>query len=233
MDENEDLLERIRSHRGIEAEPSAEALAKRGVAAELRELSSAILSTDASVQALGEVASRLRAQREILANARASGSSTTSESTSTTVPGMQDFYDRGPVCGRANPIAPPATLAPDLDARIVRGEVNFTLAFEGAPGCVHGGFVAALLDEALGMATIFSGGPGMTGELTTRFRHHTPVATPLRVEARLDSVDGRKMYTSGELYCGDLAVVEASGLFIAVQGSKFQELLNAKSETSG
>ena len=40
------------------------------------------------------------------------------------------------------------------------------------------------------------------------------------------------MYTSGELYCGDLAVVEASGLFIAVQSSKFQELLNAKSETS-
>ncbi len=94
---------------------------------------------------------------------------------------------------------------------------------------MHGGFVAALLDEALGMATIFSGGPGMTGELTTRFRHHTPVATRLRVEARLDSVDGRKLYTSGELYHGDLAVVEASGLFIAVQGSKFQELLDAKS----
>ena len=67
-------------------------------------------------------------------------------------------------------IAPPATLATDLDAKLVRGEVEFGPAFEGAPGIVHGGFVAALLDEALGMATIFSGGPGMTGELTTRFR---------------------------------------------------------------
>ena len=39
----------------------------------------------------------------------------------------------------------------------------------------------------------------MTGELTTRFPHPTPVETRLRIEARLDSVDGRKIRTSGEI----------------------------------
>lgn len=117
MDENEDLLERLGSQRGIEAEPSADQLAKRRVAAVLRELSAAILSTDASPQALGEVASRLRAQREILTSARASGNSTTSESALAGVPGMHDFRDRGPVCGRANPIAPPPRRSRSISAR--------------------------------------------------------------------------------------------------------------------
>jgi hypothetical protein len=94
------------------------------------------------------------------------------------LPGMEDFLDRSPITGQANPIAPPAVLRRDMEARRVTGEVSFGAAFEGAPGIVHGGFVAALLDEALGMATIFSGSTGMTVELVTRYRSHTPVATP-------------------------------------------------------
>jgi acyl-coenzyme A thioesterase PaaI-like protein len=197
----------------------------------LRELACALLSTGATPRVMDEVAAQLRAQRQILSSL--SDGSTESQDPASIVPGMQDFFDRGPICGRANPIAPPATLAPDLDAQVVRGEVTFGPQFEGAPGCVHGGFVAALLDEALGMATIFTGGPGMTGQLTTRFLQHTPVATPLRVEARLDSVDGRKLSMSGELYHGEVAVAEASGIFISVKGSKFQDLLDAKSDAEG
>jgi acyl-coenzyme A thioesterase PaaI-like protein len=143
---------------------------------------------------------------------------------------MEDFLDRGPITGHANPMAPPAALALDPDAGVVRGEVVFGAAFEGAPGLVHGGFVAAVLDEALGMACVFSGTQGMTAELTTRFRHHTPVATPLRVEARLVSVDGRKIRTAGELYHDDLVVAEASGLFIGVDTGKFERLAAARSE---
>jgi acyl-coenzyme A thioesterase PaaI-like protein len=101
---------------------------------------------------------------------------------------MDTFHDRGPIAGRSNPISPPASLEIDVDARRVVGRVEFGKAFEGAPGCVHGGFVAAVLDEALGMACIFGGGPAMTAELTTRYRRHTPIETPLKIEAKLDGV---------------------------------------------
>ena len=67
----------------------------------------------------------------------------------------------------------------------------------------------------------------MTAELTTRFRTHTPIETTLRVEARLESVDGRKIRTCGELYAGELMVADASGLFIAVGSQKFADLFEA------
>ena len=80
------------------------------------------------------------------------------------------------------------------------------------------------------MATIFSGSTGMTDELVTRYRRHTPVATPLRLEARLVSAEGRRIRTAGELLCGDDVIVEASGLFIAVDSSKFAALAAARAE---
>ncbi|UCE86875.1 MAG: PaaI family thioesterase [Deltaproteobacteria bacterium] len=228
MDESENLLEHFRSIGNPPDEPTAEALAKREVAAELRAFVHAIGTSRASAEQMRELAAQLRAQSDVLLGARQS-SDARSDSPAA-LAGMEDFLDRSPIMGYANPIAPPAALAPDLEARVVRGEVNFGPAFEGAPGCVHGGFVAAVLDEALGMACVFSGSHAMTGGLTTRYRHHTPVSTLLRVEARLVSVEGRKIRTAGEVYHGDLAVAEGHGLFIAVDTAKFEQLVAAKSE---
>jgi acyl-coenzyme A thioesterase PaaI-like protein len=221
------LLERLRSAQDAPEPPTDETLAKREAAAGLRDLIHAIGATGASAEQMRDLAAQLRAQSALLARA---GRSSTAASTRTGLAGMEDFLDRSPITGHANPMAPPATLAVDLEARTVRGEVQFGAAFEGAPGIVHGGFVAAILDEALGMACIFSGTQGMTGELTTRYRRHTPVGAPLRVEARLVSVDGRKIRTQGELYHGDVAVAEGSGLFIAVDTGKFEQLAAARSE---
>jgi len=229
MDESENLLGRMRTLEHINREFSAEALAKREMADQLRGFANAMASGGASAEQMLEVAAQLRIQLELLA-AGSTPSEPKTPAAPTPVPGMEDFRDRSPVTGHANAMAPPASLVPDLDQRVVTGEVTFGPAFEGAPGCVHGGFVAALLDEALGMTCIFGGGPAMTAELTTRYRHHTPVSTPLRVEARLVSVEGRKLRASGEVYHGDIAVVEGSGLFIIVDAAKFQALADAKEQ---
>ena len=45
--------------------------------------------------------------------------------------------------GLANPLAPPMTMEADEEAKVIRGEVHFGRAYEGAPGCVHGGYLAA------------------------------------------------------------------------------------------
>lgn len=231
MGESENLLERLRSVRETPEQPSAEALAKREVAAELRAFIHAIGSSGASAGQMRELAAQLRVQSDLLTSAgrRPAAASATPGG----LAGMEDFLDRSPITGHANPMAPPAALTADLEAGVVRGEVHFGAAFEGAPGCVHGGFVAAILDEALGMACIFSGTQGMTGELITRYHHHTPVAALLRVEARLVSVDGRKIRTTGEIYHGHLVVAEASGLFIAVDTGKFERLAAARLERAG
>lgn len=132
------------------------------------------------------------------------------------------FFDRSPMLGRANPLAPPVELAFD-DGRIL-GTATFGAAYEGPPGCVHGGYIAAAFDEVLGSTQSLSGSPGMTGRLTVHYRSPTPLHTELRFEGTLDRVDGRKIHTSGRLWAGEVLCAEAEGLFISIDFSKFAEL---------
>jgi len=149
------------------------------------------------------------------------------------VPGMADFRERGPIVGLASVVAPPAELTADMEGRLVQGSVEFGAAFEGAPGLVHGGFLAAVLDEALGMATMFAGALCMTGEITFRFLKPTPIRTRLRIAARCDRHDGRRVYTSGAILAGDEATVEARGTFIAVGTERFEELDAERARKAG
>ena len=54
------------------------------------------------------------------------------------------FFDRSPLIGNANPLAAPVRLAVEEDH--VAGTATFGSAYEGPPGCVHGGVVAAAFD---------------------------------------------------------------------------------------
>ena len=134
------------------------------------------------------------------------------------------FFDQSPLIGRANPLAPPIEMESDADRKTVLGRVVFGAAYEGPPGCVHGGWIAAAFDEVLGFANSLSGNPGMTGTLTVRYRKPTPLRTELRFEGRLDKVVGRKIFTRGTLHAGDVLTAEAEGLFIQVDRERFRAL---------
>ena len=138
------------------------------------------------------------------------------------------FFDQSPIIGLANPIAPPLELRAEGD--VVRGTANFSSAYEGPPGCVHGGWVAAAFDELLGMAQSLTGNPGMTGTLNVVYRKPTPLKTDLRFEARVDEVNGRKIFASGEVYVGDTMTAEATGIFISFRGDTFQELMSLREQ---
>jgi acyl-coenzyme A thioesterase PaaI-like protein len=203
--------------------------AKRSLAAAVRDLMDCLCATDAPEDELLAIAAQVQQSAERFRDQpRMVNPPGVAEGS--LAGGMEMFMDRSPVVGRSNPVAPPVTLDPDTEARIVRGDMNFGRAYEGAPGCVHGGFVAAVFDEALGMACIFSGVPGMTGEITVRYLKPTPLQTPLRMEARFDRQEGRKIYNSGELYAGDLLVAKATGLFISITHEKFEALRQAEIE---
>lgn len=135
------------------------------------------------------------------------------------------FFDWSPVLGRSNPLAPPIDVDVDADGGgAVIGRVRFGAAYEGPPGCVHGGFIAASFDDILGLAQSFSGQTGMTGTLTVRYRQPTPLHTDLRIEARLDSVSGRKVTASASMFAGEVLTAEATGLFITVSPERFGAL---------
>lgn len=133
------------------------------------------------------------------------------------------FFEHSPLLGRSNPLAPPIDLSMDADGAMV-GTAVFGAGYEGPPGCVHGGYIAASFDEILGAAQTRSGQPGMTGTLTVRYRSPTPLHEEVRLRGVFERVEGRKIFTSGTLHAGDRLCAEAEGIFISVDFARLAEL---------
>ena len=133
------------------------------------------------------------------------------------------FFDQSPLIGLANPLAPPITIGRSGDKSAV-GSVTFGSAYEGPPGSVHGGFVAAAFDEVLGYVQSLSGTPGMTGTLTVRYILPTPLHQELRFEAEIVRVEGRKIFTEGRVRADDTVTASAQGVFISMDPDRMMEL---------
>jgi acyl-coenzyme A thioesterase PaaI-like protein len=207
---------------GTDHEVSSRRVALRRVADATRELIEGLVGTDLDEATINETA----AQLEEIAGAfdRNVPRSLYDGISESAMAGAEPdaFFDHSPMIGRANPLAPPINL--EITDDLVVGRVRFGSAYEGPPGCVHGGYVACAFDEVLGAAQTFSGAPGMTGTLTIRYRKPTPLHADLRFEGRFDRKEGRKVFTSGLLYAGDLLTAEADGIFISIPAERFAEL---------
>jgi acyl-coenzyme A thioesterase PaaI-like protein len=114
--------------------------------------------------------------------------------------------------GLRNGVAPPLHVVRERDDT-VWSEFTLGAAYEGPPGHVHGGIAALVLDHVMGECASATGRPGYTGTLTLRYRAGAPLG-PLRVDANVERVDGAKTIIRGVLSAGDLACVEAEGVFI-------------------
>lgn len=118
------------------------------------------------------------------------------------------------VLGRYNPLAPPITFTWE-DSKAI-GRVTYTRPYEGPPGCVHGGVIAAAFDQVLSVANMMEGTPGPTAKLEFRYRHPTPLGVPLRFESWRTRLAGRRIHTTGRLLAGDQVTVEAEGIFVSI-----------------
>ena len=112
-----------------------------------------------------------------------------------------------------NPFVPPIRW--EVADNKVLGRGKFSVAYEGFPGQVHGGFLALAFDHLLEKAQSLTGNTGMTGTLTVRYRKPTPILTELIFEAVVDRVEGRKVFTRGTVSANGVVTAEAEGLFIA------------------
>jgi acyl-coenzyme A thioesterase PaaI-like protein len=139
------------------------------------------------------------------------------------------FFDQSPLIGLANPLAPPISIG-QTGERSAAATVTFGSAYEGPPGSVHGGYVAAAFDEVLGYVQSLSGRSGFTGTLEVKYRQPTPLHEELYFEAEITRVAGRKIFTQGRLSADIGLTAEATAVFITVDESRIEALMKKRAE---
>ena len=199
---------------------------RRRVAGLLREIGHRLVASDADDAEFEEIAAALEPVHERLAaHGVRPNDFRISEGGELEYPGIFDF---NPVTGRSNPLAPPLKFVRESDH--VWAELTFRSGHEGAPGCVHGGWIAAAFDEVLGVTFTLAMKLAMTGRLTVRYRKPVPIDTPLRFEGRVARVSGRKVFAHAHLHAGDTLLAEAEGLFIGIELERFADFARTRNQ---
>lgn len=89
---------------------------------------------------------------------------------------------------------------------------------EGPPGHAHGGSLAAVLDEVLGLAAWAAGHAIVVANLNVNFRCLLPILQVVQVDTEIVSVDGRKVLVRGKVWDGKEKIyAEADCLCIEIQ----------------
>lgn len=101
------------------------------------------------------------------------------------------------------------------------GEVRFEFVGRpehlGAPGFVHGGVLASLLDEAQGVLCFHVGHTVMTDQLMMKYHKATPLGAVLKIRCWITAVRRRRLYTKATIHAenGDL-LASARGVWYAM-----------------
>lgn len=133
-------------------------------------------------------------------------------------PALHAMADRA-VVGPANPTSVDVRTRFGPDG--VEADAWFGAAFEGAPGRVHGGVLAAVLDDLLGMGMALQRSPGFTGRLTVHYRAPVPIETLLALRAWTGTREGRKLHVHADVRLDDRVLATADALFVLVDREHF------------
>lgn len=89
---------------------------------------------------------------------------------------------------------------------------------EGPPGHAHGGSLAAVLDEVLGLSAWAAGHAIVVANLNVDFRCLLPILNVVQVDTEIVSIEGRKVLVRGKVWDGKEKVyAEADCLCIEIQ----------------
>jgi acyl-coenzyme A thioesterase PaaI-like protein len=137
-------------------------------------------------------------------------------------------YQRCFVCGQRNPFG--LHLVFQQDDKSIIADFQPREEHQGFPGVLHGGIVAAVLDETLGRTSLLSEHPEwtMTGKLEIRYRKYVPFGPLLRVRATLESTRRRMLQAKGILTLANdesIILAEATGIFLPLPENTINEIL--------
>jgi acyl-coenzyme A thioesterase PaaI-like protein len=123
-----------------------------------------------------------------------------------------DILRFNPATGRYNPVAPKLEMEVEGEKLVIRCE--FPNCYESAPETVQGGVVAAVYDQLLAYSIMVRGFTGPTLSIKVSYLKPTPINVPLRFEAVVDEVDGKKFAVRGACFQGDEKITEAEGMIL-------------------
>jgi len=115
------------------------------------------------------------------------------------------------VVGPFNPLALPVVL--DFEPPRALGRAVFDVAYEGAPGCVHGAVLAATFDIVLTAANAIEGSVGPTVRLALRYLRPTLTDEEAVFEGWVTAINARRIFSKGRIVQGGIVTVEAEGEF--------------------
>ena len=106
--------------------------------------------------------------------------------------------------------------ADDLGHPTVTAVVHLGDDYQGPPGCVHGGYLAAMFDSLLGVLPYkLTGRRGaFTGRLTVRYRALTPLNAELVLSGRITDARSRRVTAAGQCHVDGVLTAEAEALFV-------------------
>lgn len=120
------------------------------------------------------------------------------------------------VCGRKNPKGLYLTFYDNGENEV---QTDFKLGddYQGYPGVVHGGIVAAILDEVVGRVAMIHDHHHlmMSVVLQVKYRHPVPTHTDLRAVGRVVRLRGRLGKAEGGIYLPDGTLAAEAELTLA------------------
>ncbi len=123
-------------------------------------------------------------------------------------------------CGSDNPEGLHLTFTVDADdtgAITATCTVQLTRIHEGAPGYIHGGILATLLDEAMSKLNRPLDALAMTRHMEVDYLRPAPLNTALTLTARHLRREGRKLFHTAELTASDGTVLtRGKALFLEI-----------------
>ncbi|CAM4698138.1 hypothetical protein PO909_009041 [Leuciscus waleckii] len=89
---------------------------------------------------------------------------------------------------------------------------------EGAPGHVHGGAIATMIDTVTGSLAGYLSGPIMTANLNIDYRSPMPLDSVVLIQSTLDRIEGRKTFITCKVTSTDESKLytEATALFVSI-----------------
>lgn len=103
--------------------------------------------------------------------------------------------------------------------RTLKARIWFGPETEGPPGHAHGGSVAAVMDEVLGLTAWAAGYKIVVGNLNVSFRAMLPLQKVVTVEGKVVSAQGRKIMVHGRIFCRKTVYAEGECLCITLPGT--------------
>jgi acyl-coenzyme A thioesterase PaaI-like protein len=104
------------------------------------------------------------------------------------------------------------------------GKAWFGPGVQGPPGHAHGGSMAALLDEVMGLSAWISGHTVVAARIRVNFSQMLPLGTIITFEGWVHKVEGKKVTARGRLVGPNNKIhAQGEGLFVILDAEQFGE----------